>query len=334
LKGIYAAFDGRGEKGLGGLCEGLLAQQKSAWGDLRKGYETLRHVKSRDLSLSGSTVRLQYNPGRAKSTLAEVEPEKTRLRPCFLCPANLPDGQAGILYREEYLILGNPMPVFASHFTVSHLSHRPQAIAGSIPAILGVMADFSSNWTILYNGPRCGASAPDHFHLQALPSGNLPIEEELRQRGRLEPIHRDHHITLSRVKGLGREAVLIEGSDRAPVTGAFNALLDALRKVLAIEDEPMISVAGLFAEGTWRLIVFPRRSHRPDAFFREGEERIAVSPAAMEMAGVIVTPVEIDFQRLDGPSVEAIFEEVSLPGTTVDEAVEVLRFNKSLQFLP
>ena len=77
------------------------------------------------------------------------------------------------------------MPVFSPHFTVSHLDHRPQAIAEQIDAFLRLMADFGSGWTVLYNGPRCGASAPDHLHFQAVPSGQMPIEKEILEKKRL-----------------------------------------------------------------------------------------------------------------------------------------------------
>ncbi len=120
----YAAFD-EGEKGLPGLCLELLSEQKKSWQDLREGYESLKNVRERDLPCGRFSVRLQYNPGRIKSSLADVGERKANERRCFLCLDRLPESQKGIFYRSEYLILCNPMPVFPSHFIVSHLDHRP-----------------------------------------------------------------------------------------------------------------------------------------------------------------------------------------------------------------
>ena len=119
-------------------------------------------------------------PGRIKSTLADVGEKSVAERACFLCPPNLPEEQKGILYRKDYLILCNPMPVFSSHFTISHLDHRPQELAGTVATLLTLLCDFGPGFLILYNGPGCGASAPDHLHFQAVPSGLMPIEGEIR----------------------------------------------------------------------------------------------------------------------------------------------------------
>ena len=198
-------------KSLPELCLELLSEQKKTWPDLREGYESLKDVRERDLPCRGFSVRLQYNPGRIKSSLADVSEKNVNERRCFLCLDHLPEGQKGILYRSEYLILCNPMPVFSSHFTVSHLDHRLQAIAEHIDTFLQLMADFGSGWTVLYNGPKCGASAPDHLHFQAAPSGQMPIEKEIREEKRLTLMKQVDGVLLYRVRDLGREVIILEG---------------------------------------------------------------------------------------------------------------------------
>jgi ribosomal protein S18 acetylase RimI-like enzyme len=319
----YAAFDEGGSR-LPGLCLELLSEQKKTWQDLREGYESLRNVRERDLSCAGFSVRLQYNPGRIKSSLADVGERKAHERRCFLCLDRLPESQKGIFYRGEYLILCNPMPVFPSHLIVSHLDHRLQAIVEPIDLFLRLMGDFGPDWTILYNGPKCGASAPDHLHFHASPSGQMPIEKEMRRENGVSLTKQVGGVLLYRLRDLGREVILLEGDDPMAVGSAFRMFLNTLKKVLLIEEEPMVNIAGLQKEGRWRLVIFPRRKHRPEAFFREGDARVLVSPGVIDMGGLLITPVKKDFERLDEAEVENIYREVSLGGKAVEHVIAAM----------
>jgi len=127
------------------------------------------------------------------------------------------------------------------------------------------------------------------------------------------------------VSNLGREAILLQGSDPIAVERAFKGFLNVLQNVLLLNEEPMMNIAGFYEERKWRLIIFPRRKHRPDAFFKEGNDRVVVSPGVIDMAGVLVTPVEKDFERLDVATVEGIYREVSLEGNIVERAIEAMR---------
>ncbi|MEI9478150.1 MAG: DUF4922 domain-containing protein [Deltaproteobacteria bacterium] len=319
----YAAFDGAGSsKGLGGLCLELLSEQKKVWLDLRKGYESLKDTKERDIPCNGFSVRLQHNPGRIKSSTADVSEKSANERRCFLCLNHLPEEQKGILYRGDYLILCNPMPILTAHLTVSHVDHRHQAVDEHIDALHHLMVDLGPGWMVLYNGPKCGASAPDHLHFQAALSGQMPIEKDIREQKRLALTKQMGGVLLHRVKGLGREVMILEGDDPVAVAAAFNGFLKALRKGLLLDEEPMMNIVGFHEEGKWRLVIFPRRKHRPDAFFKEGHDRIVVSPGVIDMAGLLVTPIEKDFERLDAAAVEGIYREVSLEGKTVERAIQ------------
>ncbi len=313
-----------GSKSLPALCLELLLEQKEAWQDFREGDESLKAVRERYLFCKGFSIRLQHNPGRIKSSLAGVAEKNRSGRPCFLCLDHLPESQKGVLYRGKYLILCNPMPVLPSQFTVSSLDHRDQAIAENIDIFSQLMDDFGSGWVVLYNGPRCGASAPDHHHFHAAPSGQMPIEKELLERKRFTLLRQEECFSLFGMKAAGREIIILEGGDRIAVMGALKVYLKALKNVLLIEEEPMINIAGFREEAGWRLVIFPRRKHRPEAFFKEGDDRIVVSPGVIEMGGILVTPLEKDFERLDGVTVESIYEEVSLEGKTVQEAIDAM----------
>ncbi|MDR2018753.1 MAG: DUF4922 domain-containing protein [Syntrophobacterales bacterium] len=322
---IYASFDGNGGRsGLDSLCASLLSEQKEAWADCREGHESLDDVKVRTLLCAGFSVRIQHNRGRMRSTTAAVEEKVISERPCFLCVSNLAPSQKGVLYRNGYLILCNPMPVFHPHFTVCNLDHRPQAVEDNIQTLLQLAGDFGGSWTVLYNGPRCGASAPDHLHFQVIASGQMPVEDEIEEAGRLMPAAKRDGSRLFRVGNMGREALLIEGDSPLTVSRVFRDLARALRKVLHSYDEPMMSVAGFLRGRLWRLLVFPRAKHRPEAFFMEGDARLVVSPAVIEMGGVIVAPREKDFDRLNQSHVEGIYGEVSLDGGTVKEVIRAM----------
>ena len=321
---IHGRFDGEGSGRLAGLCLDLLSEQKRTWPALGQSYAALKSGRLRDVPCKGFSVRLQHNPGRITSTLARVGVEDTKERPCFLCLRNLPNAQKGIVYRGDYLILCNPMPVFSSHFTISHLHHRPQSITEHMATFLALIADCGEGWALLYNGPQCGASAPDHLHFQAIPSGLMPFVKEVREEGRLLVKTQVDGGLLSSVQGLGREAVVLEGDNPTALEGLFKEYLKALKNILATDGEPMINMAGFREEKQWRLVIFPRRKHRPDIFFRDGDDRVLVSPAVVEMGGVLVTPREKDFEGLHAALVESIYREVSLDSRTAQRAVDAM----------
>lgn len=321
---LYHVFEGVRPCGpLPELCLGLLAEQKKSWPAAAAGYESLRHVREREIACHGFSVRVQYNPGRIKSTLADVGESDVSRRACFLCPANLPKEQEGVLYRKEYLILCNPMPVFSPHFTVSHLEHRPQGLAGAVATLFQLMSDFGPGFLILYNGPACGASAPDHLHFQAAPAGRMPVEKESQAKQKL--LRRwPTGVSLVQPEGIGRAVIILEGEEPAGVGDALLAFMGGLKSVLSTDREPMVNLICFRRGLTYTVLLFPRLKHRPDAYYLKGDGRLAISPAVVEMGGIMVTPLERDFERLDGASAEQIFNEVSLPGELVQQAVEAM----------
>jgi hypothetical protein len=237
---------------------------------------------------------------------------------------NLPERQAGVLYRNEFMILCNPMPVFPFHFTVSHIDHRAQIIDPNIRVFLQLVADLGPDWAILYNGARCGASAPDHLHFQACPLGRMPIGREIEEEKRWVSMRKAGGVTLCRAMNLGREALILEGNDPARVGNIFRTFTASLRKMMSIAEEPMLNIAGFCRGGHWRLLIFPRQKHRPDAFFRQGVDRVVVSPGIIDMGGTLITPIERDFERLDAAAVEHVYREVSLDEETVKKAIDAM----------
>ena len=304
---IFAEFDGGGS--LPRMMERLLAAQKKAWSDLQKNYLSLEKRLVRELSSGASILRVEFNPGRINSTSANTDALAVSSRACFLCRENLPPAQKGILYRGKYLVLCNPYPIFDNHFTVANLEHTPQNIQGSIEAFLSLLTDLGPQFTIFYNGPECGASAPDHLHFQACPSGVIPVESV-----RYLPAERASSFAgcgIYAVEDAGRAMVLVESPDTAAIKAALLKIIDSLKKRAAGKTEPLLNMIAWKAGGAYRAVLFPRRKFRPDCYYAAGEERVLVSPAAVEMGGLIITPLERDFGSMDFARASAILREVS-----------------------
>ncbi len=316
---IFTTFPASGETKLGELCIKLLEDQKKTWPALAAAYEGLAGIKTKLHSCGGYNVCVQFNPARSVSSGAAVDSRSIKSRPCFLCSHNLPGEQKGIIYQKEYLILCNPAPVFDKHFTVVHQQHQPQAIAASMGRLLDITADMSPDFVVFYNGPACGASAPDHLHFQAIPASILPLPKLFPKQFR---IIRDSSVQVYRAEEIDRTALVLAGSDKELLLKQFACLMKAAQNVVSRNDEPMINLLCSCENGVWRITIFFRAKHRPDAFYREGKQRIFVSPGTIDMAGVVITPLEIDFNRLDGQSIRSIYAEVSLSEESINKIIE------------
>lgn len=318
---IYTDFPSQRHRILPELCFNLLTAQKKDWSQLAGVCRALADVRHRSIDCGGYKVVLQYNPVRAVSSGAAVDAESIRKRPCFLCRENLPPDQQGILYRHRYLILCNPAPIFDRHFTVATLEHQPQEITSSLPWLLKLAADASPDYTVFYNGPACGASAPDHLHFQMIPSDALPFLAELKE---LPPVKETDTVQYLIGNGFDRSVLVMESENAGALNDHFSGLLRGARQVLQTSDEPLMNVLCAYEKDRWRLMIFLRAKHRPDAYFDSGENRIFVSPGAIDMAGVIITPGRMDYERLDRDTVRNIYREVSLDEKTLNKIVNDL----------
>jgi hypothetical protein len=322
---IFAIFEGdEGGPALSSLCHDLLAEQKASWSQLRQGYQALKAAEIRDVSCRGYTLKVQWNPQRIVSSAARVDPASIRARPCFLCRKNLPEAQRAILYRKEYVVLCNPAPIFSQHYTISHVHHRPQSIEPALTAFLALMRDFSPHFTVLYNGPRSGASAPDHQHFQAAPAGAIPVEGDIRADGKLHLLKRKDGVDVFKAKGLGRTILALKGARQDHVASVLLDAIAALRTAFQTVDEPMMNLLGLYREDHWMILIFPRARHRPKVYDLKGEEQILITPAAVEMGGFFITPMEKDFRVLDAKLIENIFRDVSVDEKAMAWVVDAL----------
>jgi len=307
---IFAQYPGGKQKSLSVLCLSLLDQQKKSWPTLAYAYRELAQVRKRSVLCGGYKVYVQFNPQRAVSSGAAVDAESIKKRLCFLCQDNLPIEQKGVLYRNQYLILCNPAPIFNKHFTIVSLRHRPQTIDGDLIWLMNLAQDLAPDFAVFYNGPACGASAPDHLHFQMVPASALSFLNELKE---LPPVKEISSVRYWLGKDFDRSVLVLESKNTKALTEQFLTLLKIVQKILATNDEPLVNVICAYTENHWRLVVFLRQKHRPDAYFAEGENRIFISPGAVDMAGVIITPLLDDYNHLDCNAIRSIYREVSLP---------------------
>ncbi len=322
---MFARYDVLSRTGsLASLALDLLNEQKKSWSQLADGYASLASVRTRELLCDGFQAWLQFNPGRIVSTGAKVDAQSIRERRCFLCVENLPPEQKGILFNDEFLVLCNPAPIFTDHFTVSHVRHLPQSFETYAGKMLEMARAFRSRFTLFYNGPKCGASAPDHMHFQVCPRGTIPVERAVQEDARRRHRKNVRGVDVFTLARFGRQAVVLESAQSSVLEQILLALVAELRSVVGTTDEPMLNILCGFNEGDWRVVVFPRSKHRPDAYFKEGDEQVLISPAAVDIGGLIVTPLEKDFNNVSASLVESVFNEVTLSKEMVDRAIESL----------
>ena len=282
----------------------LWEEQIHCWETARHNYEALATVKERTIEIGGVVFRIQHNPGRITSVSSSAR--TTAERPCFLCKNNLPAKQLRIPYMDDYHILVNPFPIFRRHFTIPAITHTPQRIDGRMETMLD-LTRLCSPYTLFYNGARCGASAPMHMHFQAVNDGYLPIENQWRETSRTA-ISAHGTAQLFILENLLRPVLMITATDSNDATALFSKLCHALPS--AGLEEPMINIVTRYESGQWLILLFLRRKHRPDRYYATDNTQRLISPGAVEMGGVIITPRPEDFERLTAQEIVEIYQEV------------------------
>lgn len=304
--------------------EALYVRQMRDFPLARANYEALAEVCWREVRFPGFRVRVQYNPARMVSTAAKTDRESLQRRACFLCEGNMPAGQEGLAYGERYRICLNPYPIFTRHFTVPSVAHEPQRVAGRLADMLALAADFPA-YTVFYNGPASGASAPDHFHFQLVPRRVMPLEDEVTEGVLREPVVEGEGCTVSRLRGYLREALVAESADCGLLLRLTERMIGALGEVVAYEEEPRCNLFAWHEGGRWTVCVLPRREWRPRQFFLEGEERVMFSPGCADMAGLVVAPRREDFERYTPELLEDLFGQVTVTPAQGEEIVRRIR---------
>lgn len=313
--GITGANCTEPEKQMRETIKYLFDTQLRDWKMAAKNYTALEEIREKTFAISGNTIRVQFNPARIVSSAAKVDTKSIQERACFLCAANRPTEQVGMSFLAKYTMLINPFPIFPRHLTIPSVLHTPQRIRGRMLDMLE-LAVALEDYVIFYNGPRCGASAPDHIHFQAGNKGFLPFETEWRQNCSL--LSDTKQGLIWKISDNLRSGWVIEGNDKLNVCSLFNTVYTLLA-VLPTDDEPMMNLLTWFDDGKWIVVVLPRKKHRPDCFFAEGEKQLTISPASVDLGGVFITPLEKDFDKITADDILIILHEVCLDNASEED---------------
>jgi ATP adenylyltransferase/5',5'''-P-1,P-4-tetraphosphate phosphorylase II len=312
---LFTEYDGTGL--LSDLCAKLWIDQKKTWPLFNEAQKELKNILVKKIICSGHEIQVQFNQRRLKNSSAKIDTASLKKRACFLCAKNLPSEQKGILYCRHLFILVNPAPVFRKHFTVVSLQHRKQLIRpSSFTDLLNLAFDLQGKYSVFYNGPECGASAPDHFHFQVIPTEILPCENKNQQHSYLR---QDNDLTISLDINACLVMIIAESQDKEKLTRWWKTFFHKAVRVLAGAQEPMLNLICSYQKDAWRLMIFPRSAHRPRQFYLPDNDRLLISPGAIDMGGVIITALKNDFDRLDCRLVEDIYRQVSIDESIAHE---------------
>ena len=315
-------------------------RQLEKWDDARRRYQDLRNVKTRELAVGASSIQVQWNPARMVSTGASIDKKVLAARPCFLCEANRPKEQTKKPIDSHFDLLVNPSPILPVHFTIPSVRHEPQHIRENYGEIHKLLEEYPE-MMVFYNGPKCGASAPDHAHFQAGTSGRLPLQLSWQRLSRnlttIVSLNEGEDISL--IEEYPCPALLIRSHSQYSDEQLFLRLYEAL-PMQDDDTEPMMNIVswrrerqrgGDAASGIdeYLSVVFPRGKHRPDCYYAQGNEQYIISPGALDMAGLIITPRQEDFERLTPEKALAILNEVSLSKDQMQAVIEKLKANKN-----
>ena len=284
----------------------FIDSQLATWPLAADNFRKLAQVVTRRIATSDGCISLQHNPARAVSTGADTTATAIASRPCFLCRTNRPGQQQALTFAGKYEILVNPFPIFPDHLTIAAIDHAPQRIRNRISDMLS-MACRMDGFTVFYNGPACGASAPDHAHFQAVPSACLPIWEKLPDR-QSKPVE---------IHDILPPCISIVTSTAEDAEKHTRHVLSCL-PTDTDTGEPKVNILTRFTGNRHHIIIIPRRRHRPTCFGRDNDLRTRmISPASIDMAGMIVVPRRSDFEAITSQEAEDIITETGMPAEEI-----------------
>ena len=297
-------------------------RQLEMWEDARHRFRDLKHVEVRQLS---DQLKVQFNPARIVSTGAKIDKHTLGERPCFLCERNRPKEQMTKQIDDHFQLLVNPFPILPVHFTIPATKHQPQSIYrhyGEMHRLLSLHSELM----VFYNGPKCGASAPDHLHFQAGTSGVLPLQTNWQRLSRnlTDVISLNDEEKISVLRDFLVPAFVIISKSEDSDEELFHRLYRSM-PMRGDESEPMMNIIAWRKGDEFVSVVIPREKHRPDAYFAEGEAQMMVSPGALDMAGLIITPREEDFNKINLDKATALLRECGISAEKMEAIVSNLK---------
>lgn len=303
-------------------------RQLEVWTDARHRFRDLKHVETRQFS---DQLKLQWNPARIVSTGARIDKKTLGERPCFLCDKNRPKEQMSKQIDEKFHLLVNPFPILPVHFTIPARKHQPQLIYknyGEMHRFISLHSDLM----VFYNGPKCGASAPDHLHFQAGTNGILPLQTNWQRLSRnlTDIISLNDEEKISVVRNFIVPAFVIISKSAESDEALFRRLYKAMPQ-RGDETEPMMNIISWRKGEEFISVVIPREKHRPEAYFAEGDAQFVVSPGALDMSGLIITPREEDFRKLTEEKALSLLQECGVSEEKMNAIIAKLKASKDAE---
>lgn len=303
-------------------------RQLEVWTDARHRFRDLKHVETRQFS---DQLKLQWNPARIVSTGAKIDKKTLGERPCFLCDKNRPKVQMSKQIDEKFHLLVNPFPILPVHFTIPARKHQPQLIYknyGEMHRFISLHSDLM----VFYNGPKCGASAPDHLHFQAGTNGILPLQTNWQRLSRnlTDIISLNDEEKISVVRDFIVPAFVIISKSAESDEVLFRLLYKAMPQ-RGDETEPMMNIISWRKGEEFISVVIPREKHRPEAYFAEGDAQFVVSPGALDMSGLIITPHEEDFRKLTEEKALSLLQECGVSEEKMNAIIAKLKASKDAE---
>lgn len=303
-------------------------RQLEVWTDARHRFRDLKHVETRQFS---DQLKLQWNPARIVSTGAKIDKKTLGERPCFLCDKNRPKEQMSKQIDEKFHLLVNPFPILPVHFTIPARKHQPQLIYknyGEMHRFISLHSDLM----VFYNGPKCGASAPDHLHFQAGTNGILPLQANWQRLSRnlTDIISLNDEEKISVVRDFIVPAFVIISKSAESDEALFRRLYKAMPQ-RGDETEPMMNIISWRKGEEFISVVIPREKHRPEAYFAEGDAQFVVSPGALDMSGLIITPREEDFRKLTEEKALSLLQECGVSEEKMNVIIAKLKASKDAE---
>jgi hypothetical protein len=286
-------------------------KQLQDWPLPAKNYADLKHLRWKTISFDGFEVKIQLNPERLRSSAANVDSSSSGPRPCFLCPENRPLEQDGIDFPPCYQLLVNPYPIFSRHLTIPDNRHVPQRIEGRISDLLR-LAGYLPDYTLLYNGPESGASAPDHFHFQAGNKGFLPVEQDIHSFPGKKLLRQDESGSIYFMENYLRSCFIYESKSEEWLISQFKRFTQQLHRIQPAENEPLLNMICWKEKDNLLLIVFPRKQHRPRQYYETGDGQILISPGIVDFCGVLVVPRKEDYDKINKELLTDIYSQLTL----------------------
>lgn len=275
-----------------------LKRQLAVWPKAEQAFQNLSTVKSRTISSSG--LKLQFNPSRIVSTAANISKEGISNRSCFLCEETRPAEQIAYPLEDGYELLVNPFPILKEHFTVISHKHQPQSIKESLDIFLKIASALEPGYVVFYNGPRSGASAPDHLHLQIGSNDGIPLIDKICNN------KWNSNSNISTISPFGFPVTIVKGDNKSDILSVIETI-----PVLDGEYEPRMNIIACKHQGTIYTAIIKRGKHRPNCYYSDGDDKRLVSPGTLDMCGLVITPREEDFNCLKEKEILSIYREVT-----------------------